>query len=324
MQMLVGRVVVNQELTGELSDSGGPASGGAAPATVSEADTSAAATSATPASNEDVDSTGGNDDWGNDLLKEEDIGDTPDQVTEPAKAAEPVTSPAAQPAAQPAAPAVPVAQTPATSVPAQPVVPAIPAAAAPAPAETEEQKTARVAAATAASEKVQADLEKYYTLPEEDATRLVTEPELILPKLAAKMHQAMLGSVQQMLALQLPQYIQMVNNTTTAEAKSKDAFFSKWPGLKDHEAQVLQVGRMFRQANPSAAPDVAIAAIGKIVSEALGLTVVAGQPVAQAAVAPAALMYSPGGGGGGGRPAPVNADSNEFSRMAEEFAHDGD
>lgn len=266
------------------------------------------------------------DDWGGELSNSAD-DDSGDGVQGEAKAPkEEATPAAAAPAAKSAeTPAAATAATPQAKVetPAATAAAAAPAAtpaqaAAPAPAETAEQTAARVAAQKAAEEKLFKDLEEYYKLPEDLAEKLQTEPENVLPHLAAKMHQSVLQGVQRFLEHSLPQYLTQHGTIVAAEAKAKAAFYEANPDLVQYEEQVLQAGRVYRQMNPQAPADKAIKAIADIVRASMGLTVVSGGGQQQVATSTTtAPAFTPAGSSGapaGNRPAKMN----EFEQLALE------
>lgn len=151
----------------------------------------------------------------------------------------------------------------------------------------------------------EARLVQEYAVSEEDAAALATEPETVLPKLAAKLHmqvtQNVLASVQQM----LPQAVQSLQTQTSAEQQAKDAFYKEWPELAGHESDVLRIGQVYRQTNPNAKPDQAVREIGELVMKLKGLS---RQPKAQQTDEPAPRPHRPatgGGGNGGGATKPA-------------------
>ncbi len=113
-------------------------------------------------------------------------------------------------------------------------------------------------------------LEQYYAVNEEDALALATEPEKVLPKLAARLHMQVLSTVQQQMAQTMPNVMKTVQAATERESKAKETFYGAWPELKGHDQQVIQAGVMFRQMNPTATAQEAIDGIGRIVMAALG------------------------------------------------------
>jgi hypothetical protein len=120
-------------------------------------------------------------------------------------------------------------------------------------------------------EKQLKELAGQYTLAEDDARGMLTEPEVVLPKLAAKMHQQMLVAVQQTLYQQLPQLIHAVTEQRLVESDAQNRFFSRWPQLRPHQQAVVSVGQMYRAANPKATPEEAVEQIGRIVAMSLGI-----------------------------------------------------
>ncbi len=253
----------------------------------------------------------------------EPAADAPDDVVE---GDEPPPAPPKPPAQQPPKPpAQPPAQKPPETPPEAPKPPEQQPPAAPKQpvAETPEQVQARELAEKttreAAEKEQHAKLVEYYKIPDDMAARLATEPELVLPELAAKMHQAMLKSTMNMLAAELPHRLQMLNTYNEGEKKSSEAFYGKWPQLKGHEQQVLQVGRMYRQMNPKATPEQAIEKIGRVVIAALGLSEqspASGQPPAPPPAKPSSFRPA---GTSAAAAAATPPSENVFTQMAEAF-----
>lgn len=265
-----------------------------------------------------------------------------DWAAESAPDDSPAPSPAPTPAAAPAAPAPQAAPAPPPQAPAPPSVagevkpgsqpPPAPAAAPggqqpPAPAQptapavkTPEQIAAEQAAATKAKEERFGTLVKQYTLPDDLAARLPTEPEQVLPYLAAKVHEHVMAQVEQMVAQSLPTQIQQTMEFTRRNEEAKSAFYKAWPTLnpEEHHDKVMMVGALFRQLNPTATREEAIKRIGRVVHESLGINL----PPEAAPVAPpkppvpAAQPFRPAGGGTTAAPAPSR---NEFEQMAEQL-----
>lgn len=150
-----------------------------------------------------------------------------------------------------------------------------------------------------------AQLEQYYAMGEEDALALATEPEKVLPKLAARLHMQVMQNVQAQMAQTMPNVLKTVQEATVRESKAKEEFFSAWPELRGSEAQVLQAGMLYRQMNPTASPQEAIEGIGRIVMAATGKQRVAGggTPPAATRQQPAA-PFKPAAGVGGAQHQP--------------------
>lgn len=144
-------------------------------------------------------------------------------------------------------------------------------------AKTPEQLAAEEAAlATRFKEWQQSEtqrLVKEYTFDEDTAARLQTEPELVLPELAAKMQMNMTQSIVEIVQRMMPSMVQPELQRTDSEAKAKTFFTEHNPDidLSKHQEAVIEAGKAFRKLNPKAAPEVAAKAIGQIVRTSLGL-----------------------------------------------------
>lgn len=220
---------------------------------------------------------------------------------------------------EPKAPVVeaPAVQTPAAVVP--PAVPAVPPVAVPpvqavvppAPVQQAAPPAAPVAPVPQPFDSAKWEteqlgkLEKMYAIDEADAQALQTEPEMVLPKMAARMHmditRTILASVQAM----LPDFMQNHQQVVSADQQARTAFYTANPDLTEHEASVLKVAQMFRAANPNAPRDVAIKTIGEMTRMALGIVPAptnAPPPTGTASQQepPAAKPFMPSRGGGGG------------------------
>lgn len=115
-------------------------------------------------------------------------------------------------------------------------------------------------------------LEKAYALDPESARQMITEPEVVLPKLAAQLHATVVDQVLATIRTVMPQQIEHTQRAAQVEQKAKQEFFDAWPELKGYEKQVLDIGRMYRQLNPTANAKEAIERIGSTAMAALGLT----------------------------------------------------
>lgn len=165
-----------------------------------------------------------------------------------------------------------------------------------------------------------------YAFDEETAARLQTEPELVLPQVAAKLHLEVMRStmeaVQRMLPNVLPQFLQQ----TTVEKTAVEKFYGVNPDLRPYHKQVIQAGKMFRQLNPKATPEEAAKKIGDMVRLSLGLEAPAkGQQQQQQAAAQAAAPAgrqaphrpaNAGSGSGVKAPKPANPDKEFWDSMA--------
>lgn len=246
-----------------------------------------------------------NSDWA-DLSSDAPDGDV--SVEAPAITTEPLAAPAAPPVAPPVIPAVaaepPVVQ-PQTPQPAAQPEPQQPA---PAARTTEEIAALRT--------QYVAELTQSYQLTPEEAQMMQTQPELVLPKMAADLHVRVLDAV----AAQLPQRVYgMVNQiieSQRVEKAAEDEFFKGFEDLREHRAAVLQVGKLYRAANPTASKETAIQVIGNFVRTSLGLPTPNSQPSPQPVQQ--ANPFIPAQNAGGGS-MPASAPS-----LWEEMAKDDD
>jgi hypothetical protein len=141
-------------------------------------------------------------------------------------------------------------------------------------------------------------LAAFYRISPEDAQRLQTEPENVLPQLAANVHLEVMDAISAQIPMRIQSIVTQVLEARERESSAKEAFMSAFPDLREHEAAVLQVGKMFRAANPKAPKDVAIKQIGDFVRQSLGLSA----PAAVAPVATAPNPFKPALAGGGAAP----------------------
>jgi len=169
------------------------------------------------------------------------------------------------------------------------------------------------------------ELEGLYTLTEEDAQAALTEPEKLLPKLAAKLHIGVLEASMRAMQAMMPVMLNQVNQATELNTKAKGLFQSVNPDLADpqYEPYILELGQFYRSKNRTASPEEASRAIGDLVRAAFGLARPS-QPTQQAPVQPtpaASTPFSPVRGGGsrvGGQVKPLNP----FEALDMEFKDD--
>lgn len=132
-----------------------------------------------------------------------------------------------------------------------------------------------------------------YAISEDDALALVTNPEQVLPKLAANVHMRVMEDVarhvQQALA-QVPVMLQAHVARAQAEDRAKQEFYGEWPGLSAHHDTVVSNASIIRQAHPKATKQQIIEMAGVMTAMALGLDPMSvrrqGQPQGQPRMAP--------------------------------------
>lgn len=187
---------------------------------------------------------------------------------------------AAAPATAPEAPA-PLPQPPvATPAPGAP-------AAAPAPVAQDAQ-----AAFTAWRTNAESELAKgHFALPKEVAELAESDPvkfaQETLPALAAKVYLDTVTAAVSAIQAALPNAIDGLLNSRTAESKAEDEFFSAWPQIdrQAHKSAVLEIGRTYRAMNPQATKDDYIKNVGALAALRLGLPLQVAAPAASAAPA---------------------------------------
>jgi len=167
------------------------------------------------------------------------------------------------------------------------------------------------------------ELEKVYALDEASANAMLTEPEVVLPKLAAKMHMEVLENAMRAMQQMMPVMMQQVQQYSENESRAKNLFTAVNPDLTDPrlEPAIVQFGQVYRKVNPTANAEEASRAIGNLVRAALGIAAPSQgvqQPAPMMPQAPA--PFTPARGAGGGR-APVNS-GNPFEQLASEFLAD--
>lgn len=171
-------------------------------------------------------------------------------------------------------------------------------------------------------------LQSLYQLTEEESAAMLTEPETVLPKMAASLHVRIIRNVLSHLPQVLPPLIAQVSSVQQAEQQSRGTFFSVNDDLEDERyfPAIQQFGQLFRQMNPNASPEDAAFAVGNMVRQTFGMELrVKGQAQApaqsqQAAPVARAKPFNPatGGGAGSGTPRP----KNPFEALAEDLLHD--
>lgn len=238
--------------------------------------------------------------------------DTPVDNAQTTSPANPAEAPQLQSSeAQPVTSEQPTSQHPSPPTqPQQAVQPQEASEPAPQPANTAEQLQA-----------YRESLSQEYAISEDDALALVTNPEQVLPKLAANVHMRVMEDVvrhvQQALA-QVPVMLQAHVARAQAEDRAKQEFYGEWPGLAEHHDTVVSNATLIRQAHPKATKQQVIEMAGVMTAMALGLDPMSvrrqGQPrmapVQQPAMRPTGMTPTAQGG--------ATQSDNLFESFAEE------
>lgn len=196
-----------------------------------------------------------------------DLSPTPVEPTAPAAPVAPV-QPAvvqpAQPVVAPVEPPAPVAPVqPVVEQPAQPPVVQQPQVAPVEPVAAPTQPPTREEILQRRNSLVD-QIATSYTISDEDKALLTTEPEKVLPKLAAKIAVDVYDMVRDTMAAQLPRFIEEHTQARTASEGVGKQFLERWPALSDpkHAPAVMRIARAYRQLNPSVPNEQAIDEIG--------------------------------------------------------------
>lgn len=238
-------------------------------------------------------------------------------AVEPTPGATPPATPAVAPtpAATPTPPAAtPPVQTPAVETPAPvaptPSAPQVEPSPLPDYAAWRSQREADLAAQT-------------YSITDEDASKLLTEPETVLPRMAARMHMEVMESTVRVMQTMLPRLMQSVQQTEQREISAKSFFHTANPDLADPrlEPAIMEMGQVYRRLNPAASPEQAAQAIGNLVRASLGIAMPAqAAPAPTSAPAVPVVPFVPARGGPGGAVAGGQKDS--WGQLADEFLAD--
>lgn len=222
---------------------------------------------------------------------------------------------------QPVAPSPVVAPVPPAAAPPAPPPTVTPAPPAPAAVQTPETQAAQRATVEESARQRVSQLEAFYTLPEADAVLITVEPEKVLPKMATKVHMAIMQEVYAALQREVPAIVKFHADIDSREAQAKQRFYSVNDDLVGYEAQVLAMGQVYRQHNPQATPEEATVRIGNLVRAALGMPP---RGVAQPAnTVPVttprqAAPFVPAHPGGAALAAPAQS-GNLYEQLAEEL-----
>jgi hypothetical protein len=177
----------------------------------------------------------------------------------------PVEAPAAK---QPAQPVQPKPEAPVAPPPEAPTAPAAPTQPTQ-PEVTAEQVMESFRNWRQTAEGVLAN--SHYNLSKEDADALNIDAGQVIPKLMARVYLDAVTAAVNVISQSLPQTVMSTIEAHNGYKQNESEFFSEWPGLKDHYAEVLRVGQVFRHLNPSASKADFVRSVGAQVAMALGL-----------------------------------------------------
>ena len=137
-----------------------------------------------------------------------------------------------------------------------------------------------------------AEIAKRYTINDEMAAQLLTEPGKVLPQIAASLYLDVVSAALNLLVQQLPQMIGQYMTARSAE----EQFFERWPELRDpkyHKA-IREVALALQSAEPNLTPEQARERIGATVMAMYGLASNAPRPVRPPVPAsPGSVAFTP-------------------------------
>lgn len=185
--------------------------------------------------------------------------DLEEPVVPPAPPAEdeptpPVETPAVEtPAVTPETPATPPAETPPVVQPEEPPVVT--------PTVTPEATEAEV---KVQHEKFMDDLATHYSLTDAEATQMVTAPEVVLPKMLARVFVDVQKSVLATVRTHLPDAIRQNAQLSQARESKASTFFDAWPKLNKaaHGTDIATAVKIYAALHPKATDEDLIRDVG--------------------------------------------------------------
>lgn len=116
------------------------------------------------------------------------------------------------------------------------------------------------------------ELQKQYAISDEDADAILTDPKVVLPKLMANMHLAMLQQVGQLMQQMTPSLVQQQVHTVNTTQERLKAFSAKYPDLVSPENQeiTVQAVRLVKQLHPKATFEELMEKAGPVAYSLLG------------------------------------------------------
>jgi hypothetical protein len=107
--------------------------------------------------------------------------------------------------------------------------------------------------------------------PEEKET-IGEDTAKVMARMAAKLHAEVYESSIRALFTQLPVAVLAFEAQRSQHTSAESQFDERWPELKDRKEAVGRIAKVYRQTNPSATTEQAIADIGAISMQTLGLS----------------------------------------------------
>jgi len=267
----------------------------------------------------------------------EPVVETPDDsgagVTDPA---------AANPASPPATAAVkdPAATSPAQAAAPAPTPPAgQPQAQPPAAAPVDQPASAPQAATPPNAQPIDftkhrddylPKFEQLYAIPAEEVEALRTNPEVALPKLAAKLHYEIATSLVQTMMSAMPTMLEQQMAAVQTRTANNEKFYSSWPTLKEAvaknpaaEGTIRSAIQAFRNANPNADLAAVIKGGGILAATMLGVPLEAAPPTPPPPAPPPPARPAGTGGSQPVAPVPRGVSNSDIDDVVNSFMAGG-
>jgi len=164
-------------------------------------------------------------------------------------------------------------------------------------------------------------LAEQYALSEDDARAMLTEPERVIPKLAAQLHMDVVDTVINAVFSRLPAIVHGVQQSSAANRTAEDSFFKAWPQLKDpkHQQVVWSAVANYRALNPQAKMEEVVRAAGLSAMLHLRLPLPAELMQFEQPATPPARPFTPAAPGAGAIPTGPSGPMNPFVALSEEL-----
>jgi len=163
-------------------------------------------------------------------------------------------------------------------------------------------------------------IEKRFQFTDEEREALHTEPDKVLPRLAARLqvetYEMVLAALQAALPALIGQAVQGYQVAQTAQSK----FYERWPELNkpEYSETIRQVSAQYRRAFPDASPEEAIEDIGRMVMRKLGIKPKTPELKARPTSPPPRTYVPAGAGAASARTARQKPEPNPWAELVED------
>ena len=270
--------------------------------------------------------------WGSlatDLDESEDL-DTEEAVTPPAEPkVEPTPTPPVEPAVEPVVEPPAPTEEPVTPpvTPPEPVPVETPPAVEPVPPVTPPSEDEVKAENQKKYDDTVTALTERFSITEEEALQLVTEPAKVFPQLQARMFADMWEHMTAYVRQNLPAAIDQHTQVREVQQEQVNMFFDRFPKLnkKEHGATVAKVSGVFNQLNPNATEEEILNHVGiqTMMLHGIAPDMIPAKPNGDLPAVPETPVtpHVPAAVNTG-RPAPIQQSDNIWAAMSEELDDD--